>query len=110
MTLTVDLTAKKLIRRTDLPLDWQMQKQALGFRQSAATRTPASSTKPGPVTARQRKDRQSSRILCSAPVSDPGMPAGYAAHAGLFAQSPGDAGIQETGWWAHQGSNLGPAD
>jgi hypothetical protein len=26
-----DLTAKKLIRRTHLPLDWQAQKQALGF-------------------------------------------------------------------------------
>jgi len=28
----VDLTAKKLIRRTTLPLDWRMQKQVLGFR------------------------------------------------------------------------------
>ena len=28
----VELTAKKLIRRTALPLDWRMQKQALGFR------------------------------------------------------------------------------
>jgi hypothetical protein len=28
----VDLTAKKLIRRTASPLDWRMQKQTLGFR------------------------------------------------------------------------------
>jgi hypothetical protein len=28
----VDLSAKKLIRRSALPLDWRMQKQALGFR------------------------------------------------------------------------------
>jgi site-specific DNA recombinase len=28
----VNLTAKKLIRRTTLPLDWPMQKQVLGFR------------------------------------------------------------------------------
>lgn len=27
-----DLTAKKLIRRTALPLDWRIQKQVLGFR------------------------------------------------------------------------------
>jgi DNA invertase Pin-like site-specific DNA recombinase len=26
-----DLTAKKLVRRTDLPLDWQAQREALGF-------------------------------------------------------------------------------
>jgi hypothetical protein len=27
----LDLTAKKLIRAIDLPLDWQAQKQVLGF-------------------------------------------------------------------------------
>jgi hypothetical protein len=26
-----DLTATKLVRRIDLPLDWQTQKRALGF-------------------------------------------------------------------------------
>jgi site-specific DNA recombinase len=28
----LDLTAKRLIRTIDLPLDWQTQKQVLGFR------------------------------------------------------------------------------
>jgi site-specific DNA recombinase len=31
-TQPADLTATKLVRRIDLPLDWQAQKQALGFR------------------------------------------------------------------------------
>jgi site-specific DNA recombinase len=31
-THPADLTANKLIRKTDLPIDWQAQKQALGFR------------------------------------------------------------------------------
>jgi site-specific DNA recombinase len=31
-TQPADLTAKKLIRRTNLPLEWRAQKQVLGFR------------------------------------------------------------------------------
>jgi hypothetical protein len=68
------------------------------------------SHQPGPQNSRERQYGQYGRILRFLPVSGPGMSSGNAANAGHFGHSPGEAEIQETGWWAHQGSNLGPAD